>query len=146
MVEFEARAQAIASLDALVAALAPYAGAVVRLLAADFAPNDNLPWASLTEAAFTGYGASTAIVWGAAFYSNDIAGPLVVGDLKSFACSGGVGEVLYGYAVAAAGPVVLRLGKFNAPQAIAAGGQIKILPQIPRLTEQGIAEVNPIIA
>lgn len=80
--------------------------------------------ADLDECNFTGYAASTAVVWGAPY--NLINGKAVQGDRKQFTASADLEEeqTAYGYYLMSGDdpPVYLGAERFNAPVVFSASG------------------------
>jgi len=120
-------------------------GALVGLIAAEFAPADTLALADLTESAFGGYSRSAAVTWGAAAYSQDAAAPLINGDLKSFICNAAPEETVYGMMlINSGGTILLAVEHFDTPLSVVNPTTVTVLPQLCATTTQPVAEPNPI--
>lgn len=112
----------------LVKASTPWAGAECHLFTNDILPTDTTIEADLTEATFTGY-AFEAITWGTPYI--DSTGQVIFeGNNCEFLCSGGSGEILYGYYVLGAGGEFLGAARFSdAPRTVTgAGTGINVVP------------------
>jgi hypothetical protein len=118
-------------LAALVATGGPLAGATCHLFINDIAVSERTALADLTEASFTGYAASGAVVWGSP--RNEVgAGAAIDGDLKTFSASGTpTPQSVVGYYLASSGttPALLYVERFDAPVVFAeAGDVVRVLP------------------
>lgn len=71
-------------------------GAVAHLFENDYAPNIDTVIGDFVEATFTGYVASSAIVWSEPF-RNALGQAQVVGDTKVFELDALPGTIIYGY-------------------------------------------------
>lgn len=101
--------------DDTVGSEGPYDGAVVRLFKNDIEPHAGMLLADLTEADFSGYAASSEIVWGPAF-TNSANEAVVVGDTKQFNHSGGAtANTVYGYYVTNTAGTVLHFAERRNP-------------------------------
>lgn len=105
----------------LVKASTPWAGAECHLFTNDITPTDTTVEADLTPAAFTGY-APIAITWGTPYL--DATGQVIFeGNNCTFLCTGGVGEILYGYYIIGAGGEYLGGARFSdAPRTVTGAG------------------------
>lgn len=126
-------------LNALVAALAPWNGGKLHLFKTNVTPSPAMVIGDLVEADFTGYAASTAVVWGAAAFLPD-GTAVVVGDAKTFE-TGSPSTVLntiYGwYFTDSAGTTLLFARKLDNPIALSGPSQIiTILPTYPAYLSQ----------
>lgn len=123
-------------------------GCLVGLIAADFGQTDDLVLADLTEAAFTGYARSAAVVWGAAFQSGDVNLPYMQGDSKVFGPCTALPETIFGMMlVNGAGNTLLATERFDEGGVpVIVTGQLTCLPQISNSTLRTLAEPNPITA
>lgn len=111
-------------LDALIAEDGLLDGATVHLFTNNVVPAVDTVVGDLEEAAFTGYSASTAVVWGAVY--NIPNGKAVQGDRKQFTASAAPGSevTVYGYYLmsGAGSPTYLGAELFDTPVVIAASG------------------------
>lgn len=107
-------------------------GAKVALIKNNVAESVNLTWDDLVEADFTGYARSAAVTWGTPAKSSDTGVPVMGGDVKHFACSGGAEQTVYSYAIVsgATPPVLLALKTLPTPEIMASGGFIDIVPRV----------------
>jgi hypothetical protein len=103
-------------------ATADFVGAVLHLSVTNFTPNQNTVLADFTEATFTGYAPSSAVVWGAPFL--DAAGDAVsVGSAKTFVQTGvGVVNIVYTWYLETALGAYLCGGALDTPVNFAAMG------------------------
>lgn len=118
-------------LTALTGVGGPFNAAVVKLFQNDYTPTVDSVVGDFTEADYTGYAASAAIVWGAPFI-DPVAGPLVLGDLKSFPASGPftVPNDIFGFWIESSGGDLLWAERFDTPVTIAnATDNVVIVPQ-----------------
>lgn len=94
--------------------------------------------ADLGECTFTGYARSTVVTWGDPFTSLQTGLPIMVGDMKTFTCSGGDGEQVAGFALVSADatPVLLGVRPFASLVEIGNGNSIGVVPIVP-LAAQG---------
>lgn len=118
------KATGIAMLNQLKTTLHPFAGAKVVLYKTPVVLTEDTVLADLTLADFTGYAISAAITWSSAFHDPD-GNPVIVGQLLTFAGSGGfaVANTIYGYAVVnAAADTLLWAENFPVPINVAAQG------------------------
>lgn len=118
----------ISNLNALIAAAAPLDGAKVHLFKNDVVPARGMVLALFTEADFTGYAASSAVVWSAA--AIDASGqPTTMGGGKTFTV-GAVPTVtnsIFGVFVTnTAGTVLLYAERFAAPVGMTNPNQVLI--------------------
>lgn len=114
----------------LISASVPWATARLHLFTNDLVPTDTSVEADFTEATFTGY-ADELIAWQTAYIDAD--GQIIIpGDLHDFICSGGAGQILYGYFVIGAAGQFLGAARFaDAPRTVAgAGSGISVAPVI----------------
>lgn len=114
--------------DAMVATT-PFVGAVLHLSTTNFTPGKNTILADFTEATFTGYAASSAIVWGASHLDvNDNA--VSVGSAKTFLQTGDtVTNIVFTWFVTTALGAYLMGGAFDTPLNFAeAGDGVTVIP------------------
>lgn len=122
-------------------------GAILGLIAADFAQSDDLVLADLIEAAFTGYARSATVTWGAAYQSGELVMPYMQGDSKVFGPCTALPETIYGVMyLNAAGNTLLATEKYDEGVPIIVSGQQTVLPQISNPTPRVLAEPNPVTA
>jgi len=98
-------------------------------------------YSDLTIATFTGYAASTAIVWVAPGDSSETQLPVVYGDAKTFTCSGDpLDNTVTGYAIVdkSVAPVLLAAALLATPEVIGDGSFLVLLPRV------GISDVGKI--
>lgn len=111
-------------LAALIAASAPFNGAIVHLYMNNVSPVKNQGVTQFTEATFTGYAASSALVFGTVLV--DVNGVAVLqGGQKEFVASGStIGNNIYGaYVTDSTGATLLDAWRFaDAPLVIANSG------------------------
>lgn len=128
--------QTYVRLKQLLTALVTWAGAApftplhVRLFQNNFTPSPNMVVGDLVECTFTGYAASTVIVWNPVG-DDDTGNALVIGDQKLFAATGSaIGNMAFGYYVTdAAGTVVYWAERFATPKSFdSAGDQLAVVP------------------
>jgi|HubBroStandDraft_4_1064222.scaffolds.fasta_scaffold38059_1 hypothetical protein len=112
--------QRLAVLEAIIAALAPFAAPTVILYqnAVSLAPTTAL--ADLTPATFVGYAATVGMVWGTPYIDSD-GSALVFGALITQICtSAATPNTIYGYALTNVGVTLLLAAyQFATPQGIA---------------------------
>lgn len=104
-------------------------GLVVRLFQNDITLTPAAGWGDLVEATFSGYAASSAVVWGSS-YVDALGRVHTTAASKQFTASGStVANVCYGYAVTTSGgsPALKWAVKFPAPVAFAATGNAVIV-------------------
>lgn len=77
-------------------------GGIVHLFVNDFQPTIDSVLGDFDEATFTGYAASTAIVWSETF-RNSLGQAQTVGDTKTFILDAGEGQTVFGYYVTVGG-------------------------------------------
>jgi hypothetical protein len=111
-----------------------YAGAVLHLYKTSIALGPTTAVGDFVEADFSGYAASSTIVWGTPFYQpNGV--PVVNGDMKTFVVDdpATILNTVYGwYCTNAAGTVYLFGRPFDAPVILTAPGQgLNVVPTIP---------------
>lgn len=123
-------------LNTMSAALAPWDGAKVHLYKAPVAIGPGMVLADFTAVAadFTGYTASAAVVWAAAFYQED-GTPVLTADLKTFTVGSPVvtTNTVYGYYLTdSAGTTLLWARQFDAPVVMGIAGQsLEVIPSNP---------------
>lgn len=125
---------------ALIAASAELDGVKVHLYKNNLAPTVNSVVADFVAADFTGYGVSSAVVWGTPGISQSGV-PLVLGDVKEFLSTFPftVPNTVYGYYVTnTAGSKLLFAEKFETPQIISTGNQqIIVVPAWSMISQAG---------
>jgi len=123
-----------AILTELIASGNAWDGSKVHLFKTNVNPSPNMVIADLVEADFTGYAASSAIVWGTPGYLPD-GTAAVVGGGKTFTVGStpSILNTIYGYYVTdSAGTVLLFARKFDAAVVLSAAGQfVIVLPSYP---------------
>ena len=132
----------LAILTALVATGTPggaWNGAKVHLYQNNFTPVPGMTLASFTEADFTGYSASAAVVWNTPGFI-PAGNAIVTGDNKQFTVGATptVFNTIYGYYLTdGAGTTLLFARLFNAPITLSAAGQfIDVVPSYQTYTFQ----------
>jgi hypothetical protein len=119
----------LAILNALTAMSAILNGAKVHLYANNAALGENTVLGDLTEATFTGYAASIALVWNPAYTQQD-GTPTVDAPSVTFASTSPftTGNTIYGFYVTnGAGSTLLYAQAFAAPQLISAAFQAVVV-------------------
>lgn len=121
----------IAMLSALAGVAGTLNGVLIALFKNDFAPNQDSLIADFTEADYTGYARSTAVVWGTPFINVDGVAEMIAPG-KQFQPSGTtVANTIYGYYVVDSGGTDLVYSeRFATPVPLA--GPLDALPIIPR--------------
>jgi hypothetical protein len=115
-------------LDSLTVVGALLTGAVVKLYKNDITPDQTTVLADFDEADFTGYAASAAITWGAAF--TDILGLThLIGDIKTFTLSAlTTVNTVYGYYITN-GADLIAASRFDVAQSMTFIGAVThVLP------------------
>lgn len=83
--------------DGTLTGAGPLDGAKVGLYTNEITLNKDLVYADLEQPTFTGYAASTAVVWGDSYVTQDDR-VLLTGDAKKFECTGGTpSDTVRGY-------------------------------------------------
>jgi len=107
-------------------------GATVRLIQEEFTESADLAWGDLVEADFSGYAASSAIVWTDGLLDNETELYKVQGDAKVFNCTGATLNTIYGAAIVTddGTPLLVKVEHFDAPIEVPNGGSLTILPTV----------------
>lgn len=124
-------------LDALLADLKAVAGLAVAVKVHLFTGtppiSGGMVIGDFTEATFDGYAASAVITWSDPLNPEDNDGKEMVGDTKSFICTGTTTpEVITGYFLTGTGDVIMGAEMFETPQAVNAVDDAVVV--VPRLT------------
>lgn len=129
----------VAQLEQLTDALASGGtldGTKMHLYDVAIAWNADVTLADLHQASFTGYAASGLIVWGSDFL-NGSGMPEVVGDVKTFACTGIASTgIVYGYYLTSTACALIGGEALASPVSMTATGVT--IPMVPRFPQSSV--------